>query len=112
MLLAQTFPTFCNTSKKPDLPDSRSEIIASRSTAWNHVATRKHQVLRVYIAKRDYTDILLVGKVEVKYKNGNDLSTEFIARAAFEVVGDGRVKANLYQGWAVSVLSAVTYEPS
>ena len=39
-------------------PDLHSEIIASRSTAWDHVQSRKHEILRVYVSKRDYTDLL------------------------------------------------------
>ena len=74
----------------------------SRKKAWDHVATRKHEILRVYTEKRDYTDIMLIGKLDAKYKNGNNLSSEFAARATFEVQGDGKVKANSYQVWVVS----------
>jgi hypothetical protein len=95
-----------------DLADSRSEIAASRATAWDRIATREHQVLRVYISKRDYTDILLVCKLNAKYNNGNDLSEEFAARVAFEVLEDGQVKAILYQVWAVRVLSNVACGPN
>ena len=61
----------------------------------------------MYVSKRDYTDILLVGRLEAKYKNGNDLSTEFIARVGFVVQDAGRVAANLYQVWVVSPCSTI-----
>ena len=48
---------------------------------------------------------LLVGRLDVKYKDGDDLSTEFIARAGFVVQDAGQVRANLYQVWAVSLCS-------
>jgi hypothetical protein len=64
----------------------------------------------VYTSKRDYTDILLVGRLDAKYKNGNDLSTEFVARVAFEVQGGGQVKASLYQVWVVSLFSTAACE--
>ena len=47
----------------PRSADPPLDILASRSMAWDYVANRKHEILRVYTSKRDYTDILLIASL-------------------------------------------------
>lgn len=63
--------------------------------------SRKHEVLRVYSIKSDFSDLLFVGKLSAKFKNGKEASDEFIVRLVFH--GDTSVKpiGKLYQIWAV-----------
>ena len=64
--------------------------------------SRKHEVLRVYSSKNDFSDLLLIGKLSAKFKNGREVTDEFIVRLVFR--GDTTVnpKGSLYQIWAVS----------
>ncbi|RMJ08347.1 hypothetical protein CDV36_012043 [Fusarium kuroshium] len=78
-------------------------IIQSRSTAWDHIERRDHQVLRVFTASRAYSDIILVGELTVDFKNGKQVTAEFIARIVFEqATGSDPLKASLYQVWGDS----------
>jgi hypothetical protein len=68
--------------------------------------TRKHEVLRVYSNKADFSDLLFIGKLTAKFKNGKEASDEFIVRLVFE--DDPSVKppiGKLYQIWAVRKFS-------
>jgi len=81
----------------------RAEIIQAREKSWAHMETRKHEVLRVYSNKADFSDILFIGKLTAKFKNGNEASDEFVVRLVFE--NDPNVKppiGKLYQIWADS----------
>lgn len=66
------------------------------------MVSRSHEVLRVYTMNQDFSDILLIGRVTAKFKNGKEVEHEFTARIVFE--GDTRVdpKGTLYQIWVVS----------
>jgi hypothetical protein len=63
---------------------------------------RRHQLLRVFTSKQDFSDLLLVCKLTAKLKNGNEVSGEFISHLVFE--GDTNVhpKGSLYTIWNVS----------
>lgn len=64
--------------------------------------SRKHTLLRVYTSKNDFSDLLLLATMDVKFKNGNEVTGEFTVRVTFE--GDTSVdpKGTLYQIYAVS----------
>ncbi|KAM5346083.1 hypothetical protein ACJ41O_009088 [Fusarium nematophilum] len=70
--------------------------------AWDHIERRNHEVLRVYTASSNYSDILLVGKLTVDFKNGNQVVAEFIARVLFAEGTESDPKATLYQVWGDS----------
>jgi hypothetical protein len=73
---------------------------ASRKTAWDLIETRKHEVLNVYIAKEDFSDILLIGKLAAGLKNGKDVVSEFVAHLEFTDTKSSP-KATLYEVWTV-----------
>ncbi|KAH8761734.1 hypothetical protein BGZ57DRAFT_858122 [Hyaloscypha finlandica] len=79
-----------------------SEIIQARENSWAHMDSRKHEVLRVYSSNNDFSDLLLIGKLSAKFKNGREVTDEFIVRLVFR--GDTTVnpKGSLYQIWADS----------
>lgn len=76
-------------------------IINSRKTAWDNIDRRKHEILQVYTATSTYRDIMLVGRLTVDFKNGKQVTAEFIARIVFEHTTGEDLQANLYQIWGV-----------
>jgi hypothetical protein len=64
------------------------------------IETRKHEVLSVYTAKEDFSNILLVGKLAAGLKNGKEVVSEFIARVEF-IETESSPKATLYEVWTV-----------
>jgi len=69
--------------------------------------SRKHSVLRVYTSNPDFSDLLLIGSLSAKFKNGKEATDEFVARLVFK--GDTSIdpKGSLYQIWAVRFLSEI-----
>lgn len=63
---------------------------------------RKHEVLRVYSSKPDFSDILIVAKLYAKFKNGKEATDEFIANIIFKGDTSKDPKGSLYTIWAVS----------
>ena len=58
-------------------------------------------MLNVYIAKKDFSNILIIGKLSAGLKNGKEVLSEFVARIVF--VGlKSRPKVSLYEVWAAS----------
>lgn len=75
-------------------------FLASRKTVWDLIETRNHEVLSVYTAKEDFSDIVLVGKLSAGLKNGKELVSEFVAHIEFTDV-ESSMKATLYEVWTV-----------
>lgn len=63
---------------------------------------RRHELVRVFTSKKDFSDLLLICKLTAKLKNGNDVTGEFVSHLVFE--GDTNVdpKGKLYTIWNVS----------
>ncbi len=66
------------------------------------VASRKHTVLRVYSASKDFSNLLIVGNLRAGLQNGNQVDTEFVAQIDLEGVRQGEPRATLYKVWGVS----------
>lgn len=80
----------------------RLAIVKARENSWAYMDSRKHEVLRVYSSKNDFSDLLIIGKLSAKFKNGKEVTDDFIVRLVFQ--GDTAIspKGSLYQIWAVS----------
>lgn len=63
---------------------------------------RRHELLRVFTSKQDFSDLLLVCKLTAKLKNGNEVSGEFISRLVFHGNTHVDPKGSLYTIWNVS----------
>jgi len=93
----------------PDLPSVGQllmcsvEIIAARIKSWAVMEERRHELLRVFTSKKDFSDLLLICKLKATLKNGNEVSGEFISHLVFK--GDTSVdpKGSLYTIWNVSL---------
>jgi hypothetical protein len=79
------------------------EIIAARIKSWAVMEERRHELLRVFTSKKDFSDLLLICKLKATLKNGNEVSGEFISHLVFK--GDTSVdpKGSLYTIWNVSL---------
>lgn len=82
-------------------------ILESRSKAWDNVDKRKHEVLRVYTAAKNFSDIVVIGRLDSMLKNGREVGFEFVARVVFDRETNDDPKASLYQVWAVSPMQSV-----
>jgi hypothetical protein len=81
-----------------------TEIRKSRENAWTVIKSRRHEVLKVYVDDSKGSDLLLIGKVDMKLGNGKGVSGEFIARIVVSGATTSQPKMKLYQVWAVSLL--------
>lgn len=87
----------------------RLAIVKARQNSWAHMDSRKHEVLRVYSSKNDFSDLLLIGRLSARFKNGKEVTDDFIVRLVFQ--GDTGLdpKGSLYQIWAVSEARPMAY---
>jgi len=79
-----------------------AEIVQAREKSWDIMESRKHSILRVYTSTADFSDLLLVGSLTAKFKNGKEATDEFIVRLVFKGDTSTDPKASLYQIWADS----------
>ncbi|KAH6718655.1 hypothetical protein BKA61DRAFT_668996 [Leptodontidium sp. MPI-SDFR-AT-0119] len=77
-------------------------IVKARQNSWAHMDSRKHEVLRVYSSKNDFSDLLLIGRLSAKFKNGKEVTDDFIVRLVFQGDTGLNPKGSLYQIWADS----------
>jgi hypothetical protein len=83
------------------------ELIASRASAWTHIASRKHVIHKVYTGSIDSvgSDVMMRGNLDVVLKNGMTLEMEFAARMLVDGPASAEPKVVLCQVWAVWLLS-------
>lgn len=89
-------------SSIPRISLTSLEIIASRAQAWAHIASRKHNIIRVFAGdiSNPSHDIMLQATLELGLKNGKTIELEFAARA--EVVEwEGATKLQSFVVWTV-----------
>lgn len=63
--------------------------------------SRKHILYKVYNIKKDFSDIVVVGKLESTLKNGNSFEMHFAAQIIFSTSFGTERKATSYYVWAV-----------
>jgi len=77
-------------------------IINARENSWAYMDSRKHEVLHVYSSKNDFSDLLLLCKLSAKFKNGKEVTDEFVVRIILQGNTSVNPKGSLYQIWADS----------
>ncbi|KAH6955738.1 hypothetical protein BKA56DRAFT_603571 [Ilyonectria sp. MPI-CAGE-AT-0026] len=77
------------------------ELRKSRVNVWKAIATRRHEVRRVYAFSDKGDDILLVGHVIMGLRNQQEVGGEFAARMTFDLSDPSKPKLKLYQVWGV-----------
>ncbi|EXJ63297.1 uncharacterized protein A1O5_11618 [Cladophialophora psammophila CBS 110553] len=78
-------------------------IKQSRKTAWDTISSRKHEVLQVYPGQKDYSDLMLIGRLTAGLKNGNEVVTDFIAQIHFQGDTSKDPKGTLYKVWGCTL---------
>lgn len=78
-----------------------AEIRAPRDHAWKAIATRRHQVLRVYVADSDASDLLFIASVIMALRNGKRVEGEFAGRLVISGTRGLNPRLSLYQVWGV-----------
>ena len=78
-------------------------IYESRLKAWDAVMSRKHTVFKVYIIKKDFSDILILGKLDSTMKNEKSFEMEFAAQVLFANPKSKNPVTTSYKIWAVSM---------
>ncbi|OAL22385.1 hypothetical protein AYO20_11210 [Fonsecaea nubica] len=78
------------------------EIRKSRDNAWKVISSRRHEVLKVFSADLDGSDLLFIGNVAMGLRNGNSVAGEFTGRLRIENPTSSQPKLLLYQIWADS----------
>ncbi|KIW90895.1 uncharacterized protein Z519_08678 [Cladophialophora bantiana CBS 173.52] len=76
-------------------------IKQSRKTAWDTISSRKHEVLQVYPGQKDYSDLMLIGRLTAGLKN--EVVTEFIAQIHFQGDTSKDPKGTLYKVWGCTL---------
>lgn len=80
-----------------------TEIRKSRDNAWKVISKRRHKVVKVFTANAQGDDLLVIGHVEMGFRNGNSLEGEFSGRITIEGPTSDTPKLLLYQVYAVSI---------
>ncbi|OQV08543.1 hypothetical protein CLAIMM_12798 isoform 2 [Cladophialophora immunda] len=75
-------------------------IAKSRPAGWKHMDRRRHEVVQVFTARTDYSDVLIQGKITATFKNKQEVSGEFTAQILFDDGSAAEPKALLYKTWA------------
>ncbi|KAH0843311.1 hypothetical protein FOPE_08352 [Fonsecaea pedrosoi] len=81
----------------------REAIVQARAPGWKPMDWRKHEVLQIFTARRDYSDVLVQGRITAVFKNKQEVSGEFAVQIVFDDVSAPEPKAVLYKNWSVSV---------
>ncbi|KIW82952.1 hypothetical protein Z517_02195 [Fonsecaea pedrosoi CBS 271.37] len=78
------------------------QIRKSRDNAWKVISSRRHEVLKVFSADLDGSDLLFIGNVAMGLRNGQSVAGEFTGRLRIENPTSSQPKLLLYQIWADS----------
>ncbi|EXJ87203.1 hypothetical protein A1O3_04162 [Capronia epimyces CBS 606.96] len=76
-----------------------AEIRDSRKKAWAVVETRYHEVVKVFSATDDASDLLLIGNAVLGLKNGKRIEGDFLARAVFDGISTATPRLSFFQAW-------------
>jgi hypothetical protein len=77
-------------------------IAESRQAAWDTITSRRHEILRVFAGKSNYSELILIKKLIAGLKNRNEVVIEFIAQIELEGDTSKDPKGTLYKVWRVS----------
>jgi hypothetical protein len=78
------------------------EIRRSRDHAWDHIKSRHHEIVKIYVCNEACDDLMLIGKLEMGLRNGKDVVGEFIARVVVKGADSSSPMIKSYTVWADS----------
>jgi len=79
-----------------------AEIGASRKEAWKIVTYRRHDVLKVFSAANDSSDLMWIGHAVLKLTNDKEVSGPFLAHIKFANVDSEDVRIKYFKVWGDS----------
>ncbi|OAG45109.1 hypothetical protein AYO21_00457 [Fonsecaea monophora] len=71
----------------------------SRDNAWKVIATRRHEILKVFTDSVTAEDLLVLGQVTVGYVSGEKKRGEFTARISLVDTQTSHPRIKLYKVW-------------
>ncbi|RFU24409.1 hypothetical protein B7463_g11928, partial [Scytalidium lignicola] len=77
----------------------REAIIKSREDSWKLIDRRKLEVVQLFTARQDYSNILVQGKITAHFKSGKEVSAEFTAQIVFDSATAKNPRAVAYRNW-------------
>jgi hypothetical protein len=80
------------------------ELRRSRDHVWTVVKSRRHELAKVYVCNDQADDLLLIGKVDMVFRNGREVSEEFVGRVVVTEGNTESARVKLYQVWSVSFM--------
>ncbi|KIW52877.1 hypothetical protein PV05_08490 [Exophiala xenobiotica] len=75
------------------------ELIKFRQGAWDVITYRKHEPRKVYTSASDEKDLVVLGNVMFRHKNGQRVTQEFVGNFIFDEVRDEEALIQSYQAW-------------
>lgn len=83
----------------PALTNLNTELIKFRQGAWDVITYRKHEPRKVYTSASDEKDLVVLGNVTFRHKNGQRVTQEFVGNFIFDEVRDEEALIQSYQAW-------------
>merc|ERR1712000_563623 len=71
------------------------ELIKFRQGAWDVITYRKHEPRKVYTSASDEKDLVVLGNVMFRHKNGQRVTQEFVGNFIFDEVRDEEAHSEL-----------------
>lgn len=75
------------------------EIRGCRDQAWDTIEERKHTVKRTYVFDSTADDLMLIGEVDQKLRNGQQVQTQWVARLKFSRAADQTPRITYHKVW-------------
>lgn len=82
-------------------------VYESRLKAWDTVRFRKHTVFKIYTTKKDFSDILILGKLDGTIKKEKWFEIEFVAHIVFANPESIILVTTSYKIWAVRMVKSL-----
>ncbi len=83
----------------PQPNNPNTELIKFRQGAWDVITYRKHEPRKVYTSASDEKDLVVLGNVMFRHKNGQRVTQEFVGNFIFDEVRDEEALIQSYQAW-------------
>ncbi|KAJ9614386.1 hypothetical protein H2200_002522 [Cladophialophora chaetospira] len=72
------------------------EIFKFREGAWDPISGRRHEVRKVYLSASGDDDVMVLGRAEMRHKNGRSLTQDFVGNFIF---GEDGALIQRYETW-------------
>ncbi len=77
-------------------------IFKFREGAWDPISGRRHEVRKIYLSASSDGDVMVLGTVVFRHKNGQSLTQDFVGNFVF---GEDGAHFQRYEAWLVRRLT-------